>query len=290
MEHSSKIDFIFSDRREISKRITPQTNFTEMSTRTIRIEAYAILESKTKVKLCQFSALGKVCRKEQTGECPFSHCKDEQTKFISLADKRKESSKKTQMCANLQTIGRCPHGKRCTFAHSIEELKLPICLFGKECKTMKGKNPCLYVHPDETSEQYRARTGRPHPHDSVAIATVPESWKNKCDKVSRARQERFRKEQEEALEIAMLKMEAQEKRILVEQDCLESLAQKMSKLDLPNEGEEGEEGEEDEEDDDFTIIINTVPQLSPKVNVSLTTEQFTQLLPAMSKMGISFSS
>lgn len=259
-----------------------------MSTRTIRIEAYAILESKTKVKLCQFSALGKVCRKEQTGECPFSHCKDEQTKFVSLADKRKESSKKTQMCANLQTIGRCPHGKRCTFAHSIEELKLPICLFGKECKIMKGKNPCLYVHPDETSEQYRARTGRPHPHDSIAIATVPESWKNKCDKVSRARQERARKEQEEALELvkeAMLKMEAQEKRSLEEQDSLESLAQKMSKLDLPNEDEE-----EEESDDDFTIIINTIPPPSPKVNVSLTTEQFAQLLPAMSEMGISFSS
>jgi len=64
----------------------------------------------------------------------------------------------------------------CTFAHSISELQLAPCAFGKNCrrrdgtydretgKTNKSKPArCQFKHPDESTDQFYTRTGRDKP-------------------------------------------------------------------------------------------------------------------------------
>lgn len=49
--------------------------------------------------------------------------------------------------------------EKCTFAHSLSELQLPICGFGDNCKRKSGPNSCQFKHPAENTEQYYSRTG-----------------------------------------------------------------------------------------------------------------------------------
>lgn len=48
---------------------------------------------------------------------------------------------KTRMCK----FTKCRLGKNCNFAHSPEELYIPICKFGAKCKNEK----CSYKHPQK---------------------------------------------------------------------------------------------------------------------------------------------
>jgi len=247
-----------------------------------RIQAYEVLESKTKAKMCQFAAMGKECRKQKTGECQFAHTKEEQAKFSGLADSRKETIKKTRMCANIQTSGRCPHGKKCSFAHTREELRLPMCLFGSGCKTMGSTgNPCAFVHPNETPESYRLRTGRPHPHDDVIVTKAPDDWKAKCDALKEARAAAAKKAEEDHMAYIRAEMMKEDARLAArreeeakmpkkswadiceeedqKQDSVEQLTAQVSQLKIEKEEddeEEEEEEESDDEDDGVKIILH----------------------------------
>jgi hypothetical protein len=62
----------------------------------------------------------------------------------------------------------------CTFAHSMAELRLPMCGYGANCNRKKGgydkktgqfsaSMKCQFMHPDETTNQYYERTGKEKP-------------------------------------------------------------------------------------------------------------------------------
>lgn len=71
-----------------------------------------------------------------------------------------------------------PHGvctrNTCTFAHSLDELRLPICAFGRSCNKFHGvldtngklntTIKCQFYHPEiETPDAFYVRTGQEKP-------------------------------------------------------------------------------------------------------------------------------
>ena len=82
-----------------------------------------------------------------------------------IEEKRKpEDLKKTRMCKNLG----CTYGDNCHYAHHIDELQILDCAYGDDCKHVivsGGKvtnaigKTCTYLHPSETLEECKNRTG-----------------------------------------------------------------------------------------------------------------------------------
>jgi|SaaInlV_100m_DNA_2_1039680.scaffolds.fasta_scaffold01102_5 hypothetical protein len=82
-----------------------------------------------------------------------------------MEEKRKpEDLKKTRMCMNLG----CTFGDNCHYAHHIDELQILDCAYGDDCKHVivsGGKvtnaigKTCTYLHPSETFEACKIRTG-----------------------------------------------------------------------------------------------------------------------------------
>jgi hypothetical protein len=76
--------------------------------------------------------------------------------FVKTKNITVESSQrlaKTKPCNNFLKYGEC-NRKVCTFAHSLEELKDPVCIFDDTC--LNGYN-CRYKHSTESQEQYYTR-------------------------------------------------------------------------------------------------------------------------------------
>jgi hypothetical protein len=106
--------------------------------------------------------------------------------FDILKDKNVMAKKleKTKMCISISTGKKCPHGIKCRFAHSVEEL-CNICMFGSSCKNVKKitKNNgsisfenrrgciCLFKHPEETNDNFLARTDKGK--KAIAAVIVP---------------------------------------------------------------------------------------------------------------------
>ena len=74
---------------------------------------------------------------------------------------------KTRMCNNLSK-GQCPYGKKCHFAHDVNELQVQICGFGDKCVFVRNENGivinspnackvCRFMHPTETEAGYAKR-------------------------------------------------------------------------------------------------------------------------------------
>ena len=94
-------------------------------------------------------------------------------KIVELSSKKTLDAvlKKSQMCKSTKngiTISKCPHGKSCRFAHSLDELSPRECVYGQDCKFIEykgiyccnyGNKLCLYKHPEEKIEDYLVRTG-----------------------------------------------------------------------------------------------------------------------------------
>ena len=89
--------------------------------------------------------------------------------FEILADKEGLEKKmtKTRMC-NSVGKGKCRHGDKCRFAHSLDELKISTCFFGAKCRFVhtvegklvnKGGKKCDHKHPQESDDEFMARTG-----------------------------------------------------------------------------------------------------------------------------------
>ncbi len=89
---------------------------------------------------------------------------------------QKDDLSHTKLCNSLQTGVPCPHGDKCRFAHSQEQLRLTDCVFGEECRFVKcregtdlyfnnkprpgmAQKVCQHLHPGETRDGYMKRTG-----------------------------------------------------------------------------------------------------------------------------------
>jgi len=76
----------------------------------------------------------------------------------------------TRLCRSVKTKTPCPHGKRCRFAHSIDQLVKRNCRFGLSCRFAiqtgaegmyrnDGRKVCECYHPQETEQSFALRTG-----------------------------------------------------------------------------------------------------------------------------------
>ena len=63
----------------------------------------------------------------------------------------------TMMCKNILERGECKRGK-CTFAHTIDQLRPVKCKYDHKCVNKK----CTFIHSKETKEQYFKRLNISH--------------------------------------------------------------------------------------------------------------------------------
>ena len=79
-------------------------------------------------------------------------------------------SKKSLMCKTVKNGEECPYGVKCVYAHYDDEVKPNKCNFEDSCYRIKytkknivmnmdNKNPCCYLHPEETITMYIIRHG-----------------------------------------------------------------------------------------------------------------------------------
>ena len=77
---------------------------------------------------------------------------------------------RTRMCRSIKEGKQCPHGKKCRFAHSTDELVIADCIWGRNCRKVERNNDgvyktvvqnkiCEHRHPSETEYNYYSRTG-----------------------------------------------------------------------------------------------------------------------------------
>ena len=75
---------------------------------------------------------------------------------------------RSKMCRSVGTGRPCPHGDKCRYAHSPEELKVAPCFFKDACNRVSkvgdcykncGRRKCLFLHPDEDMTSYCHRIG-----------------------------------------------------------------------------------------------------------------------------------
>jgi hypothetical protein len=102
-------------------------------------------------------------------------------------EKLKERLEKTRMCRSVASNVVCPHGESCRFAHSEEELTVPICLFDHDCRYVefcengeiknRGSRPCRQQHTGEDKVQYMRRVGqlssKPKPLPKPSCTAAP---------------------------------------------------------------------------------------------------------------------
>lgn len=78
--------------------------------------------------------------------------------------------KRTRFCSSVLKGGKCPHGSKCNFAHTMEELTPKMCAFDKRggCRCVrktgstfsnKGRKVCEYLHEGETKANMCRRLG-----------------------------------------------------------------------------------------------------------------------------------
>jgi len=60
----------------------------------------------------------------------------------------------TKMCKSVALGIKCKYMTKCTYAHSVEELKIVNCSFGNKCK---NGSTCKFKHLTESKEEYVAR-------------------------------------------------------------------------------------------------------------------------------------
>ena len=89
---------------------------------------------------------------------------------------------KSRMCRSIESGMKCPHGPRCRFAHSEEQLVIADCFFSEACNRVRltgngvykncAKNKCSHKHPGETKEQALRRLGH-KPKQALRLGYKP---------------------------------------------------------------------------------------------------------------------
>ena len=87
--------------------------------------------------------------------------------ILSDKSKLKNNLQKTKLCLSFINKVSCPHGDKCRYAHSINELGK--CFFGDKCRFVKKEKNiyanisktkiCEFKHLNENSDNYLARVG-----------------------------------------------------------------------------------------------------------------------------------
>jgi len=73
--------------------------------------------------------------------------------------KTAKGTTKSQMCSSIGS-GKCRHGVKCRFAHTVEELTPMECFFGNKCQfIVSSKKKCMCIHSMENKEEYCKRVG-----------------------------------------------------------------------------------------------------------------------------------
>jgi len=111
--------------------------------------------------------------------------------FAKLADRKAlvQQLERTVMCRSVTQKTRCPHGKRCRYAHTLDELNKRECLYRHTCRLVQkasegcyintGKKVCNGWHPQETEDSYCTRLRIPQaksPPKSTAPKAKPAPW------------------------------------------------------------------------------------------------------------------
>jgi hypothetical protein len=87
---------------------------------------------------------------------------------IENTTQEEQSLKRTKMCTSVELGTPCPHGDKCNFAHSDEELVVKNCKYGGSCHFVVYENGkiennshndkiCLFIHPYEEKSDYKIR-------------------------------------------------------------------------------------------------------------------------------------
>lgn len=84
----------------------------------------------------------------------------------------KKENIKTRYCENISKTGKCRHGAKCLFAHSIDELQIPPCGYGANCifvtknaetgkwESRTDTKTCQHLHPQEAKSDFLLRTNQ----------------------------------------------------------------------------------------------------------------------------------
>tara|TARA_B100000497_G_scaffold115402_1_gene138906 strand:- start:63 stop:2606 length:2544 start_codon:yes stop_codon:yes gene_type:complete len=107
--------------------------------------------------------------------------------FVENSKKQKPQEKfeknnieKYRMCTSVLNNTTCPHGSRCRFAHSVDELTPKECTYGVCCR-FKDSERCAFIHPQETKDQYVTRLCIPVPkkpvEKSIKTTVAPQTEK-----------------------------------------------------------------------------------------------------------------
>jgi hypothetical protein len=97
--------------------------------------------------------------------------------ILSDKSKLKNNLQKTKLCLSFINKVSCPHGDKCRYAHSINELGK--CFFGDKCRFVKKEKNiyanisktkiCEFKHLNENSDNYLARVGINNNNNSIKV-------------------------------------------------------------------------------------------------------------------------
>jgi len=115
--------------------------------------------------------------------------------IFSNKDEMEKKLLRTKLCRSVGTDYPCPHGSRCRFAHSPDELEISTCIFGVHCRNVTRYNGRYYsknvqqrcdrLHPNETIQNFYIRTGLPAPQpkkntpNDIEMPTLSEAYGKK---------------------------------------------------------------------------------------------------------------
>lgn len=97
-------------------------------------------------------------------------------------DGMRERLIKTRMCNSVGSGRVCPHGSRCRYAHSVEELRVAPCFFKDACRHVKKSGDgyrncshrrCTFLHPGEDMKNYCQRLNIPFKPVAKPVAISP---------------------------------------------------------------------------------------------------------------------
>lgn len=150
-------------RADIAKRVAQLSVPRPISPELNEIEKRAKkFEQETKERQERFSS----------GDFSFLHFTRPCNNVVSPPSETSGTSETLGTTETSETVFGVCHNSKCTYAHSLEQLRLPECKFGRWCNRLYGCTiyqdghkrfdsnlKCSFLHPDETTQMYYDRTG-----------------------------------------------------------------------------------------------------------------------------------
>jgi hypothetical protein len=99
---------------------------------------------------------------------------DDRSKAFGVLGDKESLSKNlecTSACNNVFRHGKCNRGDKCKYAHTLDKLKDPICLFNYNCR---NPDSCRFKHGTETREEFYRRTNRTIPNLPATESDIEE--------------------------------------------------------------------------------------------------------------------